>query len=193
MRIELNGNKHKVRRYKGEHVDAYMYRGVLYDDKPKHRDISGIFKSDNSIIGVVDTLPSCINRFFVYLMLSLLALVLSVTLCIAIDNTCLYKFIRDYTKYDANIIYEYENNTDACIYSDYVYFNRNISVHITAKHTCIVQVVGPGIDCEPVLLREGDIVHKLTATIDWDNYEYAYLIIITGDKSTLYPVRSNLD
>ena len=76
MTIELNCKKYHVKRYKGEDVNTYFYKGTLYDEIPSHHDVLGIFTdADYGTVGVVDTTPKP-----VYIVASVFMLVISSTL-----------------------------------------------------------------------------------------------------------------
>lgn len=81
MTVELNNNKYKVKRYKGEELSAYLYKGLLLDTVPKHHDVYGIFHDyELGNIGVVDKIPTFISIPTSLVLVGLTGIFLSATI-----------------------------------------------------------------------------------------------------------------
>lgn len=147
MVIELNDKRYRVKRYKGEELNIYYFKGILVDDIPKHYSVCGIFEDeDYGNVGVIDTMPTVISLGLSWIMLCISAVIIAISVDAFADGDSFAVYTAELedvistevTVIDNNDIENYEHIFE---FNRHAYFIDNtLQLDVVCEEECHVAV-----------------------------------------------------
>lgn len=158
--------------------DAYGFRGKLLEDKPKGKVIGYVLMRDGSLI-------ECYKRF------NILVVLVSVLLIALVVAAVLGYFVfmqpKDVESPIGGFKIKTGDDNNVVSYNGFMALRDGaISVNFqNGDYQATIQVIGEGIDSDPITIEPGGFVESVPATYDTDDGVVNAKIVITTDTSDI--------